>query len=429
MSRIFLRYNDKDRIALERGKKLYDGIVFDANQIALKPNTATLFLSKVDKDFFIDPSTYFFQPESGSAEKLSVIKLAESYGLSEPEEPVLSSSDFTDSKFRKIFLENVFSFQMRKLRGRQQLLSRYIMSKSSDPKFLIPPYFTIESPDSNWLQVNVQLAKEFAKILGSRISKILPTIAISDPDYLISIDKEKLIKFVRSLPGKMINVWIADFDKKKVTEEYLGGYKFFIDTINEEKNILCSYASFFDLLLRVDSVSHSVIGGDVKYLGGGGVPPLRVYIPFLRREFSLSYVLPIITNYANTFGYSYGTNLIRESKRLQQIEIELAPLKQKAQFTDARSNSTRMRYSLLTPKERSKFKELSDEKKQIITEFKVQFLIERSKEMEWIKKSKLEIVIEDMKNVKDTVEQKEALIRLAKLYAGHLGRWITATQK
>lgn len=418
---VFIKFNEQDKRVLEKNKRYYDGILFDAHILTLSDKGASKILIQTRKDFIIDPGTFFFHPiNENIQEKLSISRLAEAYDLPEPENPILEPSSF-DRKFRDNFVSKVLDFQEQRLKNSQRLISRYLKGETRplEPKWYIPPYFPIDSFQDDWIDVNIKLAKKASEI---KKKKLLPIMAFLDPDMMISPDIEKITEIASKLPGNNIGIWVLLFDKKAVAADYLEGYAEVVTTLNKKKKVFSFFSTFFDLLLDTFAVSHGVCGGDVKYNEGGGVPPTRIYVPFLKREFSLNYLLPILSNYGSEFGYKKSDKIASKVKKLFQIDQKLSPLKKKAEVK-GKNNKKYIRKTNLNEVERKEFEELTKKTTEIKDTIKKEFLMERAKEVRNLSEKGKSKTIQTIRSTTNKIFRKEKSKRLAKLYAGHLKRW------
>lgn len=416
---ILIKYNDKDKNALLKGRDFYSGILIEGTLALLRVKNLSKLLNDVKKPFAIDPATYRFHSEfDGDEDRISIQNLKEKYGLSIDDSiyPELFTSNFAKS-----FVSKIVEFQNTIFSEKQTLLMKYLTKGYTlQPSWIIPPYFPIEDFKDPWMNVNVQLALYTSHLAPTK--KIIPIICILEKDTLFNCNEEDLRKLVKKYPGELLGLWIADFDKKSISEEYLQGYYDFVKVIQSlNKKLLLLYANFFDILLRPFGISHGIFSGNVKYSGGwSGREYDKIYVPFLHRSFTVETAVPILVKYGTKLNYSNVKNIIQLIKELQSLDMEYSKLKQIGTTTKG------FRLSKLSEEDKKRHKDIKNKIKNIRDILKVEFLKERNKECKKIDEFNEEI--KQMKEVVATINRTEKSIRITKKYTGHLERWIRAVK-
>ena len=106
---VLIKFNEKDKNALLKGRDFYSGILIEATLALLRVKNLSKFLNDINKPFVIDPATYRFHPGfSGDEDVLSIRNLKERYGISADE--IISPELFTDD-FAKHFVYKTVEFQ------------------------------------------------------------------------------------------------------------------------------------------------------------------------------------------------------------------------------------------------------------------------------------------------------------------------------
>ncbi|MBC7094860.1 hypothetical protein [Thermococcus sp.] len=414
-----IKFNDKDKRVLLQGKEFYYGILIEAPTAIVESKILSTFLNNVNKPFVLDPSTYYFHPELNTNEdRPSLVQLREKYGLSE-EEFVLYPEDFTE-EFAKNFTKNVLNFQANHFASAQKgtLLKYITRDQILKPAWYIPPYFPIENFNDPWVEVNIKLMEYATDFFDN----IFPIIGILEKDTLLDFDEKLLRDFIKRIPSKMLGLWIAEFDKKSISEEYLRGYYQLVEEIKQyKKGIILMYANFFDIMPQPYGIAHGICGGDLKYVGsGGGKEYVKMYIPFLRREFTLEKATAILARYGDSFGYSATKEMLDTIRTLNHLDKKYSTLKEKGKTPKG------FRISQLSEKEKEEYKEIEDKIRHLKDTIKMEFLKERNHELRELD------VTSEINNIKRTIEavyKRETSTRVAKYYVGHLERWIAAIQE
>ncbi|WP_461865062.1 hypothetical protein [Thermococcus sp.] len=415
----FVKYLPRDKEALIQGKEYYSAILIEAPIALLKFKSLSQLLGRLGKPFAIDPSTYRFHPEfSEDEEKISIQQLKESYSI--PQEESMMYPEIFTEEFAKSFVEKVVSFQNNLfLPSKQTVLLRRLSEDSPlRPTWIIPPYFPIEDFDDEWISINVQLAKYAEHFAGDK--EIFPILSILDKDLLLQSEYDKVIKYLTELPGTMLGIWIADFDKRSISEDYLQAYKEFIEFIKQyRQKVVILYSNFFDILLQPYGISYGIFGGDVKYSSSGaGREYHKVYIPFLRREFTIETAVPVLSKYGVRFGYEKTQEILSIIRELLLLDKEYSELRKKGMTRNG------FRISLLSDEEKSQYKELGGKIGQLKTQLKLEFLKERNKEC----KIDIHKEIESLEKIIDNIMESEPSKAISRKYVGHLQRWVQVIQ-
>ncbi|MBU7047754.1 MAG: hypothetical protein HXS54_15065 [Theionarchaea archaeon] len=251
---------------LEENTEYYDGIVVNANILALRKKSVTNFLTKIQKSYIIDPVTYKFNLEKyellkdGKIQK-SIEELSKEYGQTikdkiSQSEP-LNYNDFQrNSNLIDEIARNVLAFQ-RSIEGKPSPGQKYRQMLGEDegeniqpPIFLVTPYFFVSNQNNDWYDITRKLALaslKYKENLDLYATILAPKDVLYDTSFLDSI-----ISDYRSFDGYLI--WIDDFweyDERFKSNYELIRYRNFIETLATQtgKPVYVMYGGYFSALM------------------------------------------------------------------------------------------------------------------------------------------------------------------------------------
>lgn len=316
-----LRYGTvAEKTHLEKAISAYDYLSINGNtaayiSTAIAGFVVDKFFAKPDKGFFIDPITYAFQKEirllkseskaTGEKKiKKSVEKLIDKYGY--PVDKVrkdvsVEPSDFSDADERKSFCSRVLDFQYNLVNQhvKENDLVKYLEYVAPNgtesipqfrPKFLIAPYFFLDSEDSQydqWLNLNIDLA-ETAVQQSQQMFDGCPVFA----QIVIS---KSLFKNRRALDGLAqvyshsncngFTVWVDDLNEHEASYQELSEFVYLLKQLNGTRPVYNMYGGYLSILLAnkqvqlLNGISHGLEYGESRgvYPVGGGLPVSKYY--------------------------------------------------------------------------------------------------------------------------------------------------------
>ena len=322
-----LRYGTvAEKAHLEKAISAYDYLSINGNTAAYVSTAIAKFIvdkffSKPEKGFFIDPITYAFQQEirllksksktTGEIKiKKSVDKLIDYYLY--PTDNVrmdkpIAPSDFVDNRKMEAFCDRVLSFQYNIVHEHIEKndLGKYLDYVAPDwaksvpqlrPKFLIAPYFYLDSNDlsfQEWLRINVKfvdMAAEKAKIQFEGIDVFAQIVL--DKNLLMDDSKiQAIIGEYEKANCHGYTIWIDDLNEHEASKEELCKFTNLLRSLHK-KPIYNMYGGYFSIMLTnkkvalLDGVSHGLEYGESRkvYPVGGGLPVSKYYyLPIHKR--------------------------------------------------------------------------------------------------------------------------------------------------
>ena len=347
-----LRYGTvAEKVHLEKAFSAYDYLSINGNTAAFVSNAIAKFIvekffSRKDKGYFIDPITYAFQNKiellSSTSKttgeksiKKSIAKLIEQYGA--PVDKVGSGlpvcpGDFADASVKDDFSERVLSFQYDlvyehiKDQDLQKYLDYVSPTQSNSipqfrPKFLIAPYFYLDSQDQlwkEWLRLNI----DFAQIsINKAVDKYnLPVYTQIVINKCILNDEQALNEIIEQysrLSCDGFTVWVDDLHEHEASFNELSGFVKLLDGL-KSKPVYNMYGGYFSILLThksiglLSGVSHGLEYGESRmvYPVGGGIPVSKYYyLPLHQRlDFTKAYYLLEYADVINTKTENWGSS-------------------------------------------------------------------------------------------------------------------------
>ena len=341
---------------LEKAINAYDYLAINGNSAAYVSRAIAKFVvekffNKKEKGFFIDPITYAFQQNihllktksnnSDAPLKKSIKKLIDIY--EEPANKVnedipIHPSDFKNNTLLKNFCSRVLNFQY-------SIISTYIndndlkkylqyatkkmsgLLQQFHPKFLIAPYFYLNSNDSNfeqWLKINIALLNESVEQVKSQFNScpVYGQIVINKELLRNKSIIEQISNNYKDCQCSGYTIWIDSLNEHEDSQEILNGFIYFLQSIKRnQKPVLNMYGSYFSILLThrsiklLDGVSHGMEYGEYRdvYPVGGGLPVSKYYYMPLhqRKDFTKAFYLleynkiidTSLKNWGNTNNY------------------------------------------------------------------------------------------------------------------------------
>ena len=404
-----LRYGTvAEKMHLGKAISAYDYLSINGNTAAYVSGAISKFIvekffSKPEKGFFIDPITYAFQNEiqllytksktiGDEVIKKSISKLIEIYGFPATkvfEKVPIITTDFADNAILFSFCERILTFQYDLVykhidnNDLRKYLDYVVEAKTKDipqlrPKFLIAPYFYLDSQKpawEAWLDINIKFLNQ-AHLLSQE--KYLHTDVFGQ----IVVDKgiltneqsiEKIICAYKDVNCDGFTVWIDDLNEHEATLEEITGYIKLLSGLKAmKKPIYNMYGGYFSILLThkeialLSGVSHGLEYGESRkvYPVGGGIPVSKYYFMPLhqRMDFTKAFYLleqsDIIDTSKNNWGSSeryfqyickceqckriIGTDMINfiefESKEFYEIHRKDHVLRRKKASSDTKQN-------------------------------------------------------------------------------------------
>jgi hypothetical protein len=307
----------------------FDGLMVGANLVESTPGaTASLIVRLCGKpkslEYYIDPMTYAFgtyvDPLDGETRddldwiksdqkvkgrtkpvrkfKRSYLKLASRFG--EPFEGALESSraltpsDLDDTRTVRRVCEAVVSYQLRRIRDEFENDEEYreFAAAVPAPSAVIAPYFYIEpSASDEWMGVNVAMAAG-----AVRLSADVPVHALvcAPRDLLVDENFREWVSDELGTSGVQgVWLWFSKFDEYTAKTSELRALRDLVTALSEKGlTVLNLHGGFFSLSLSnfgLGGISHGVGYGeqkDVVPVIGQSTPTVRYYLPALRRRLS-----------------------------------------------------------------------------------------------------------------------------------------------
>ncbi len=331
-----LRYGTvAEKSHLEKAINTYDYLSINGNTAAYVSKAIAKFVvekffKNAKKGFFIDPITYAFQnnihlllnkPKKGTPTiKKSIIKLIEYYGA--PVTKVLSGStigtaDFVDIEVAKSFCERVLDFQYSVINKyiKEKDLEKYLlyaadiesldMANQLRPKFLIAPYFYINSEDfeyTKWLSTNCDFIKT-SKLYSNQSCNGLPVFAqivVSKETLLNPNALQHIVAAYQNTLCDGYTVWVDGLNEHEAERDLLRGFTDLLTGL-KGRPIYNMYGGYFSILMThktvnlLQGVSHGMEYGESRavYPIGGGIPVSKYYYMPLhqRTDFTKAFYL------------------------------------------------------------------------------------------------------------------------------------------
>ena len=331
-----LRYGTvAEKTHLEKAINTYDYLSINGNTAAYVSKAIAKFIvekffQSTEKGFFIDPITYAFQnnihllynkPKTGvPAIKKSIAKLIDHYG--EPVAKVLTGkavvpTDFSDPQKFENFCAKVLEFQSSVISQyiKKNDLEKYLLYAAGldsldtvnqlSPKFLIAPYFYLDSEDmdfAEWLKINsafVQMAVKCSEQSHEGLP-VFAQIVISKSVLTNSAALSSIVEAYKGLPCEGVTIWVDDLKEHEADANILHGLTMLLCGL-KGKPIYNMYGGYFSILMAhktvnlLQGVSHGMEYGESRavYPVGGGIPVSKYYyLPLHQRtDFTKAFYL------------------------------------------------------------------------------------------------------------------------------------------
>lgn len=301
----------KPYLEKEENANYYDGLIINANIIALRKKSVMQFLIKTQKPYIIDPVTYKFNLRKyelirdGKIQK-SIEELSKEYGATIKERisqtKSLGYDDFQqNSGLIDEIAKEVLAFQ-KSLGGKPspgQKYKRMLGEREEEtvqpPIFLIAPYFYVSEQEGFWHDISRKLAHASLKYREN--FDLYVTILIHKDLLYETSFLDSTISDYKALDGYLI--WIDDLQENNssTTRRYdLIQYRRFIETLAEqtEKPIYTMYSGYFSALMGKFGLtgfcSGVRFGESKKYnYATEEIGPVRFYLPILRKKIPENY--------------------------------------------------------------------------------------------------------------------------------------------
>jgi hypothetical protein len=230
--------------------------------------------------------------------KRSYLKLASRFG--EPFDTALESSraltpsELGDARTVKRVCEAVVAYQRGRIREEFEADEQYreFAGGVPEPSAVIAPYFYIEPSASRaWMKVNAAMASQAA-----HLSEDIPVHALVCAPRDLLVDDAFRRWVSETLADTAVDgiwLWFSKFDEYTAKTSELRALRDLVTVLNKKgKEVLNLHGGFFSLALSnfgLDGISHGVGYGeqkDVVPVIGQSTPTVRYYLPALRRRLS-----------------------------------------------------------------------------------------------------------------------------------------------
>ncbi len=315
MSKLYFRLSlTRQYSPLETYSTGYHGIGLEAHIFANYENSISLFLSRLNKPYFIDPVFYRFSSPlyRNYTDRRWAGRLIESYGLTQllEENPDgIMTSNLTEKNISAI-TDRVLEYQRNSLMSSSgETISLLALLDNTEttpvdvtgPEFLIPPYFIYDG-DGDVIKTNLSLVDEALK-LKREMEKIFAPIIV-DPDSLL--DDVFIDDLITKYSSKKVDgyiVWVTDFkefEADSVTLEYYTKFLKKLKNSTNTKELIDMFSGFYSVLLA----SKGFLGGVVQGLGisesknpfaGSGQGKPRYYIPIAKQMVSVDIAADLVS--------------------------------------------------------------------------------------------------------------------------------------
>lgn len=315
MSKLYFRLSlTRQYGPLETYSTGYHGIGLEAHIFANYENSISLFLSRLNKPYFIDPVFYRFTSPlyRNYTDRRWAGRLIESYGLTQllEENPDgIMTSNITEKNISAI-TGRVLDYQRNSLMSSSgetiSLLSLLDDTESTSvdvtgPEFLIPPYFIYDG-DGNVIKTNLSLVDESLKLKRENERIFAPIIV--DPDSLL--DSAFIDGLISKYSAKEVDgyvVWITDFKEYEADSLTLEYYTKFLKKLKKStknREIIDLFSGFYSVLLASSSYLDGVVQGlgiseSKNPFAGSGQGKPRYYIPIAKQMVSVDIATDLIS--------------------------------------------------------------------------------------------------------------------------------------
>jgi hypothetical protein len=308
--------------------KLFDGLMVGANLLQISPGATASLLFKLcgstKLPYFVDPMTYafgsYFDADTGKVRndldwiksmqkvpgkkgaiqrqfKRSYSKLADSFGppfsTSLERGAAVSEADFPDDVLEKA-CRSVISFQADRLRDvfREDPETASFADEMPVPGALFAPYFYIEPnfPEP-WIRLNNRLAAATAKL-----SSDTPVHVVVCGHLNLLTDKKQASAIIGNLSDcKPAGVWLwfSKFEERYQGSEELRALRWWVEQLAPSMSVFNMHGGYFSLALSkygMSGTAHGVGYGeqkDVVPVVGQSTPTVQYYVRALHAKSSV----------------------------------------------------------------------------------------------------------------------------------------------
>ena len=273
-------------------------VIMPAHIMETFKRRATRMLERLACPYVIDPHTHVLANVDEIADKRWFGMLVAEYGIdmaAELDRPSLSPSMLVrnnlETDLLKNLVHNVLGYQknvVQNAAGQTREYSRFESDggRGGDPlvpRWVIPPYFFIESSETEWLAVNTRSA-ELARTIHEG-ADLYAMIMISQE--ILSDDNEinAIVSAYHRLQVDGYMIWVSSMDETRAKESELLGFQKFVDQLSQAgRPIYNAYGGLFSLANdKISGTSHAICYGEHKNpfeMASGGLPA-RFYLPAL----------------------------------------------------------------------------------------------------------------------------------------------------
>ena len=282
-------------------------IVMPSHILETFNKTMVSFLAKSNRKYIVDPMTHVFAEPRDVEEKQWFSKLSTKYGIPTVRDSddrklspdALVGDDCPPDRLEK-FVENVMHYQRKTISKTVQEISDFMDFESDaarpptrQPRWIIPPYFFINSTKSDWMGVNTEAAR-LAVAHKRGKEEVFAAIML---DSACMMDGEVVDSIVSAydidgLDGYML--WPVHLDENLATKPELSGFLRFVRKLSgccrPIYNMYGGLLSFMMLKHGMTGVSHSIGYGErrIPFEVGGAKSDVRFYQPCLHSHVPLA---------------------------------------------------------------------------------------------------------------------------------------------
>jgi hypothetical protein len=306
----FGSHSEKEYILNMRGA--VDGIVIGANLFKATPGATASFLVKINSKrspipFYVDPMTYIYgcdldliktekrdkQGKIVSKDyKPSYKEMAVEYGQpfsSALDEETPLTADCLSAVAR--CCSSIIDYQVNIVAGEFKADSEFraYIDRAPKPAAVIPPYFHIDEEDwKRWLQLNIAIWQIALKKSGS-----FPVHCVLCAGSRLLENQAFKSDLLRSLPDKVEAVWLwfTGFDEYEAMPNALMQFRKLVEELHGRGMAVYNmHGGYYSMALSkygMTGICHGVGYGekrDIEPIMGGGVPPVRYYLPALHKQ-------------------------------------------------------------------------------------------------------------------------------------------------
>ena len=305
-------HSEKDYLLKVRS--WYDGIVLNANLVEASSSSLAVFLTVLEKEFFVDPVTYAFalnpnmlvrdnvpDGDKGTirALKRTFRKLAERYGSAIAEHAGLRplEPEDLDHGVCEYLSEAVVEYQAGRLAEAGKTSDDFLGESLGDtdlrPSRTIAPYFYIA--DQGWLRVNINMLERSCDLAEGKDIPVWGMICL-DARHIDDDDiRNRIVRAYERQRCEGFLLWLSDFAEQNASRGQIKGLQKLVSALSSTgRPIVNTYGGYYSALLFEDGmsgISHGIGYGErrsIEPVVGGGLPPARFYLPALHYQIGLA---------------------------------------------------------------------------------------------------------------------------------------------